>query len=210
MTRAGVSVSAAPSSSGMRAKVSSVPTMRAVPLMRATKNRSLTTPTTLIVLLLNPQPVFVPLGQVGQRREVAHPVEVDLALEMVGLVLDDAREKLLRDHVDPGAVAVVRLEPDRGLPWNHAAHVRHREASLPAVLQLIGDRRHHRIDEHGQRDGGRLRVAWIALSLDDADLLEDMHLRGGQPRAVVLAHGLDQVLDEPLDLGRPDLIDGYG
>src|SRR5215510_2008672 len=123
--------------------MSGVPTSLAVSLMRATKKRSLTTPTTLIVLLLDPQPVLVPLRKVGQRREVAHAIQIDLAVQMVRLVLDHASEELLGLAGDPDAVAVVGLEPDSRVPRNHPAHVRHREAPFPAILHLLGGGRHH-------------------------------------------------------------------
>src|SRR5262249_35316466 len=108
--------------SGVRAKTSDVPTIRAVSLMRATKKRSLTTATALIdlqpvssiILLVVPQPVLVPLREVGQRREVAHPVEIDRAVEVVGLVLDDPGQELLGEAFDPAPLAVKRVEPHRG------------------------------------------------------------------------------------------------
>src|SRR5215475_8776928 len=103
MTRSGGSWRACASSSGVRAKMSGVPTSLAVSLIRATKKRSFTTPTTLIVLLLYPQPVLVPLREVGQRGEVTHAIEVDTAVEMIRFVLDDPREELLGHAVDPRA-----------------------------------------------------------------------------------------------------------
>jgi len=131
-------------------------------------------------------------------------------MEMVGLVLDDPGKEFLGHAVDPRSLTIVGFEPDRGVPWDHAAHVGHGETPLPAVLHLLGNRRHHRIDEHGQGNGGRLRIPGIALNLDDADLLQHMDLGRGEARPVVLAHGLDQVVDEALSLGRPDLVEGNG
>src|SRR5882762_10092173 len=106
MTSSGAAASDAFRSSGVRAKTSGVPTMRAVSLIRATKKRSFTTATTLIVLLLIPQPVLVPLREMGQRREVAHPVEIDHPVKVVGLVLDDAGEELLGLAFDRMPLAV--------------------------------------------------------------------------------------------------------
>src|SRR5574342_369253 len=209
MTRSGASASAAVSSSGVRAKASGVPTMRAVSLMRATKNRSLTTATALIVLLLDAEPVLVPLGEMSERREVAHAIEVDDAVEVVGLVLDDAREELLRLALDAASFPVIRVEPNGGEPRHHPAHVGHGETALPALFHLLGQRGQRRIDEDGQRDARGFRIARVLVDLDDADPLEDVHLRGGEARAVVLAHGLDHVVDEPLRVGRPYLADGH-
>src|ERR1700730_275323 len=119
MTRSGASAGAAVRSSGVRRTSFGVPTMRAVALMRATKNRSLTTATALIVLLLDAEPIFVPFKDMGQRREVAHPVEVDHAVEVGGLVLDDAGEELLRLAFDTASPAVIGVEPRRGIPRHH-------------------------------------------------------------------------------------------
>src|SRR5262245_45501730 len=109
-TSSGPRASSASSSSGVREKTTSVPTRRAVSRIRATKNRSLTAATTLIVLLRVAEPVLVPLGQMRQRRQISHPVEVHHAVQVVGLVLDHAGEELLRDRVDLPAVAVVGFE----------------------------------------------------------------------------------------------------
>src|SRR5688572_31023178 len=108
--------------------------------MRATKNRSRTTATTResasVILLADPQPVLVPLGDVAESPEVAHAIDVDDALEVVGLVLDDPGEEVLRVEDHARALAVVALEPDGRVARDHPAHVGDREASLPAVLHL--------------------------------------------------------------------------
>src|SRR5712671_642849 len=206
-------------SSGVRAKTSGVPTRRAVSRMRATKKRSRTTATTfigwasaarLVVLLLVAEPVAVPLGQMREGGEVPHPVEVDPAVQVVGLVLDDAGEELLGHHVDQAALAVERLETHAAEARDHAPHVGHREAALPAVLHLLGQRGHHRVDQHRERDRGGVGVARVAVHLDHADLLELVHLGSGEPGSVVLAHGLDHVVDQALGPGRADLLDRNG
>src|SRR5262249_49278713 len=99
MTRSAGSDSAVWSSSGELTNTMAASARRAVSRKRATKKRSLTTATALIVLLLIAEPVLVPLGQVRQGGEVLHPVHVDDAVQVVRLVLDDASEELLGDHV---------------------------------------------------------------------------------------------------------------
>src|SRR5262245_33813728 len=100
ITRSVGSASAGPSSTWERTKTISEPARRAVSRKRATKKRSLTTATALIVLLRIAEPVLVPLGKVREGHEVLHAVEVDDAVQVVRLVLDDAREELLGDHVE--------------------------------------------------------------------------------------------------------------
>ena len=143
----------------------------------------------------------------GEGLEAVHAVEVDEAVEVVGLVLDDAGGEALVDPLERLAVEAVAAELELAVAAHLAAQVGHREAALPAVLQLLGQRRHHRVDQHGERDRGGVGIARVAVDLDHANLLELVHLGGREPRAVVLAHGLDHVVDQALDLGRPDLRD---
>ena len=74
-----------------------------------------------------------------------------------------------------------------------------RHPSQPSSM-LGPERGHDRVDEHGERDLRRVGVARVAEHLDDAHLLRHVHLVGGEAGAVVLAHGLDHVVDEALDL----------
>ncbi len=131
-------------------------------------------------------------------------------MEVVGLVLDHPREELLGHHVDRIALPIERLEPNGRRPRDDAAHVGHGEATLPPVLGLVGERGHHRIDQHGERDGGRVGVPRVAVDLDHADLLQHVHLGGGETGAVVLTHRLDHVVDEALGLRGADLPAGHG
>src|SRR5437867_12174331 len=115
MTRSGGSTSSLRSSSGVRAKASAAPVRRAVSRIRATKKRSLTAATTLIVLLRVAEPVATPLRQMGQGGEVPHPVHVHDAVEMIGLVLEHAREELLGDDAQLVPGPIVGLEPHGGV-----------------------------------------------------------------------------------------------
>src|SRR5439155_13887396 len=182
--------------------------------MRATKNRSLTTARTgaspspawpgSVVLFTEAEPVLVPLGDVGERGEIAYAVEVDHPVQVVRLMLAHAREEVLGDDVDRLALPVVTLQTHRREAWHHPAHVRNRETPLPALLHLVGQRRDDWIDEDHQGHRRSVRVAGIAEHLDDGDLLERVHLGRREPGAIVLAHRLDQVVDEPLDGRRGD------
>src|SRR5262249_43935805 len=135
-------------SSGLLANAIERSTRRAVSRIRATKKRSLTTATTLIVLLRVAEPVLVPFRQMGERREVPHAVQIHHAVQMIGLVLDDAREEFLGDEVDLAPVPIVALEPDGGVARHHAPHVGHRQTALPPFFHLLGERRDDGIDQH--------------------------------------------------------------
>src|SRR6266481_743583 len=110
MTRSVGSASAALNSSGERANARTAPARRAVSRIRATKKRSLTAATALIVLLRIAEPVLAPLGQVGQGGEVLHAVQVHDAVEVVRLVLDDPGEELLGDCADLLPRPIIGLE----------------------------------------------------------------------------------------------------
>src|SRR6266508_6059880 len=144
MTRSGDSPSSAPSSSGVRAKATAAPARRAVSRIRATKKRSLTTATALIVLLRIAEPVPAPLGQVGQGGEVLHAVHVDEAVEIVRLVLHDAGDELPGDHAELFPRPIKGLEAHRRVARYHAPHVRDGQTPFPAVFHLHGEWGHHR------------------------------------------------------------------
>src|SRR5439155_1230540 len=82
-----------------------------------------------IGLFTGAEPVLVPLGDVGERREAAHPVQIHHAVQVVALVLDDAREEVLGDQAHRLRVAVVALEPDRAAARQRDTEVGGAEAS---------------------------------------------------------------------------------
>ena len=84
-----------------------------------------------------------------------------------------------------------------------ASQVGNREASLPADLGLVAQGRHDGVDHHGQRDR-RLGALVVGRDLDDREAQPHVDLRRGEADALVLVHGLDHVVDEPLDVGRAD------
>src|SRR5262245_18839816 len=218
-------------SSALRAMARGTPARRAVSRMRATKKRSLTTARTgppfwgaisgplvwgvwgaisgplmsSIALLTDAEPVLLPLGNVGESGEIAHPIEVHVTVEVIGLVLGDACEEVLRVDDLPGALAVEIFEPDRRVAWHHAPHVGHRDAAFPPVLHLVGQRGDDGIDDDRERNFRSFGIARVGLNLDDRDLPGNVDLVGGESRSVVLAHRLDHVVDELLRRGGPNL-----
>src|SRR5262245_65539533 len=92
--------------------------------------------------LLAFQPVPGPLLEVAERGQVAHAVHVNLAVQVIRLVLEDPREEILRHQLDPFALSPVRLEPHRRVSRGDTAEVRDGQAALPVRGHLVGYRRH--------------------------------------------------------------------
>src|SRR5206468_11894172 len=82
-------------------------------------------------LLLRPiARVFV---EERQRLERPHPVDEQDAVEMIGLVLNDALTELARLDLDALAVAVVRAHLDLARPRHEAADLGNAQAALPVL-----------------------------------------------------------------------------
>ena len=77
------------------------------------------------------------------------------------------------------------------------------EAPLPVDFLLGPQRRELGIDERHGDDRGLLVIRrGVLLHAGDEDAEALVHLRGGQADAVVLAHRVDQIVDQSLDLRR--------
>src|SRR4029453_1377071 len=91
----------------------------------------------VLVLLALARVVARILLEIRQRFEAAHAIEEQDAVQMIGLVLDDARRKMLALGVEGLAGAIERRDLDV-LRTRHApAHVGNAEAAFPALDGLI-------------------------------------------------------------------------
>ena len=133
-------------------------------------------------------------------RRPFHAVEIDPAVEVVALVLDHAREEALRLHRDRAcrgrSRASRRTRLQRGTTPRRSGMERQpsqaRSFSSPSGVT-------RRVDEHGQGDGVA-RPLVRGRDLDDGEAQPDVHLGPGQAHAVVLVHGVDHVVHEPLQV----------
>src|SRR6185436_3536704 len=94
-------------------------------------------------------------GEIADAHRVEHAVEVvDFVLDHTGMeVLHLALERLAV-LVEPGIAQALEAR-------HPAAHAGHRQAALPAFLDLVGERLEHRVDQHRVRhflDAGIARV----------------------------------------------------
>src|SRR5262252_8876483 len=63
-----------------------------------------------LVLFRRRQPIPLKFGEVRQRLEVGHPVEVYTAHQVIEFVLDNARKKALGRNLDLSSLSVQRID----------------------------------------------------------------------------------------------------
>src|SRR3989338_3071605 len=137
--------------------------------------------------------ILVKMRQAGRR---VHPVQEDLAIQVIKFVLEGARGESGRFAGAGPAIFVDRLYSDARRPCHAAAQVRHREATLPVLLGFIRAPDNSGVDENGEREGGRLWIPRIVFDFDDGDSDGLVNLRRGQADAAALAHRIDHVQKE--------------
>ena len=143
----------------------------------------------------------------AEARRVVHAVEEEHAVEMVTLVLIGAGCDPADDPVDRLALSVLRLYPDLGVSPDLSAKVRHRQATFVVLEALLTHRCEHRVDQDRQGDVWLVGVAGVVLDLEGADFDWPIDLIGGEPSSVGVVHGLDQIVDEGLELGRREFFE---
>ena len=85
-----------------------------------------------VVVVALPRVVPRILFEIGQRLEAAHAIEEQDAVQMIGLVLDDARGEILELELEALAGAIEGRHLDVLRARHPAAHFRNAEAAFPA------------------------------------------------------------------------------
>jgi small subunit ribosomal protein S21 len=141
--------------------------------------------------------------------EIAHAARIEHAVEMIELVLHDARMKTTRSPRDSLSVRIHALIAHVGRPFDKTAQARHRKASLPAAFFILVQDLQFGIDENRERRGMvealgfvQARIAARLGRLEDDEPKRHMHLGCGEARAIGIDHGLYHVGDQPADFGR--------
>ena len=101
-------------------------------------------------LLAQSVPGFAFEDQIAQ---IAHPLGIKNAVEMIAFVLHDAGVKALGGARDRLAFEIDAAIADMGGPLDKAAQARHRQAALPAAFRRGVEDLDLGIDQHGQRRG---------------------------------------------------------
>jgi small subunit ribosomal protein S21 len=144
----------------------------------------------------------------GEMAQVGHPHRVENAVEMIHLVLQDAGEQAVSLAGDRAAATVERREADPAMPWHEAAQIGDRQASLEPGLDLVAERRELGVDQHVDLGATTLGTVGQLHGSDDAPA--GMNLGRGETDAVGIRHGLQHVVDQGLNIRRPDLLDRGG
>ncbi|MDT4875218.1 hypothetical protein FQZ97_1105680 [compost metagenome] len=78
---------------------------------------------------------------------------------------------------------------------------RHRKTTFPALLHLLAERRDQRVEQDGLRHSRGIRIAFAVLEAEDHQLQVDTDLRRSQTDTAGVAHGVEHVVDQVLQLG---------
>src|SRR6266852_5739259 len=119
-------------------------------------------------------------------------VDEEHAIQVIHLVLDDAREETLGLEVYGLAVLV------RGLDGDPLAALDVPEDAGQRETSLLVDHGSASTGDDGIDEGARAALAVV----HDEQTIGDAHLRRGQPDADLVVHRLDHVADQPAELGR--------
>src|SRR6267143_6724039 len=145
-------------------------------------------------------PVLLELFQLGERGEISHSIEEELALQVVHLVLNADAIEARGVQFNGLAVTIEIFQPYPDRTSYLAAEPVNAETSLPA----LGGRRRVAQDLRVDQDGPREAV--LPLALHDHDLLRTEHLRRRQADTLDLDHRLEQVVNELLESALTDLL----
>src|SRR5258705_8822141 len=130
-----------------------------------------------------------------QRIHRLHPIEEEDAVEVVGLVLRDARREILQRQLDRAAVAIERPNEDVHVARHHAPDVGDAQAAFPPLFHRGTVRNDLRVDDHGRFALG----VGVFVEQRDKQAHPFVHLRCGKADAVILVHRVDHVVDEFLE-----------
>src|SRR5258705_7729588 len=130
-----------------------------------------------------------------QRIHRLHPIEEQHAVEVIRLVLRDARGESLERQLDGAAVAIERADHDLRVAGNHPADIRDAQAAFPSLFNRRAVGKDLGVDDDGRL---ALRVGVLVQQCDE-QAQPFVHLRRGEADAVLLVHRVDHVVDQFLE-----------
>src|SRR5262249_15801774 len=144
----------------------------------------------LLLLMLGGQPVALEFGEMRQRFQIRHAVEVDTAHQVVELVLDDAGEKIVGHDLDLITIAIESIDTQLSPPRNTTAKIRNAETAFPILDRLFIEYSHFRIHQYGHWD-----ITARTVALDDRNGKRFVNLGSSESHAVILHHGFHHVIN---------------
>jgi len=93
------------------------------------------------------EPIALKFGNVRQRLEVAHAVQINFSHQVVELVLDNTGGKTFGSKFEPISMAVQSVNAQFSPPGNASAQIRNAEASFPVFEELFIEHGYIRIDK---------------------------------------------------------------
>src|SRR2546425_7172073 len=147
-------------------------------------------------------PVLLELFQLGERGEIGHSIEKELALQVVNLVLNADGIEARGVQLNGLAVTIEVFHPHPDRTSYLAAEPVDAETSLPALGSHRRVAQNLRVDQDGPRE------AVLPLALHDHDLLRTEHLRRRQADTLSLDHRLEHVVNELLESALADFLQG--
>jgi hypothetical protein len=127
------------------------------------------------------------LGQVTNAARVQDPVE------MVHFVLHDPGMKVLNGPINGHPAGIEAGVAQMPITRHEPAHAGHRQASFPAFILLLPERRQGGVDQHRKGHRIRLRVARIELEAEDDDAQAYPDLRCSEAGPIEIAHGVPHI-----------------
>jgi hypothetical protein len=143
----------------------------------------------------------------AELRKIAHAHGVEDAIQVIHFMLHHPRMKTLHRPVDGGAEMVTALVAQLQVPRHQATHAGYGQTAFPAQFLRLIHRCQYRIDEHGLRHCRRIRIAVVVHEAEDHHPLRDTDLRRREAGAVGGLHGVLQVADQRVQLGRVEFAD---
>src|SRR5256712_9165021 len=147
-------------------------------------------------------PVLLELFQLGERGEIGHSIEKELALQVVNLVLNADGIEARGVQLNGLAITIeaCHSHPDRTSYL--AAEPIDAETSLPALGSHRRVAQYLRVDQDGPRE------AVLPLALHDHDLLPTAHLQRRQADTLSLDQSREPVVNELLETALADFLQG--
>src|ERR1700730_14504546 len=135
------------------------------------------------------------LGQIPNAARIQDPIEV------VYLVLHDPSMKVPHGTIDGHTGSIKARIAQMPIPRHQPADPRHRQASFPALLLLLAQRRQGWVDQHRKGYGIGLRVARILLEAEYHHAQAHADLRCSEAGSVEIAHRVPHVDEQAFEFG---------